>query len=300
MQSECLLSVVIPTYRRGQVVLDTVGRLTAQLRPDIEVLVVDQTEQHPPEVESALERLSDRGEIAWHRRAKPSIPAAMNFGLLSARGRAVLFLDDDIIPDASLVQRHIEGQADAALVAGQVLQPGQVTETPVAGDPFRFNSSRPDWIEEFMGGNFSVDRMKAIDLGGFDENFVGAAYRFEAEFAHRFVQKYGPIRYEPRALVHHLALSTGGTRAQAHHLRTARPDHSVGAYYFLLKTRRRGWFRQVAWRPLRAIRTRHHLRRPWWIPATLIAELRGLLLALRKLQGGARLIPRTSDDLRKE
>ena len=33
-----------------------------------------------------------------------------------------------------------------------------------------------------MGGNFSVRRRFALTLGGFDEQFVGAAYRFEADF----------------------------------------------------------------------------------------------------------------------
>jgi len=28
------------------------------------------------------------------------------------------------------------------------------------------------------------------------------------------------------------------------------------------------------------VATRHHLRRPWWIPLTLIAELRGMAWAL--------------------
>jgi hypothetical protein len=90
--------------------------------------------------------------------------------------------------------------------------------------------------------------------------------------------------------VYHLALPTGGTRAHGHHLRTLLPRHSVGAYYFLMKTRQPGWRRQVLWRPIRAVRTRHHLRRPWWIPATLVAELRGFLLARRLLRNGERLI----------
>ena len=33
-------------------------------------------------------------------------------------------------------------------------------------------------------------------------------------------------------------------------------------------------------RPLRAVRTRHHLRRPWWIPLTLAAEFGGFVWAL--------------------
>jgi glycosyltransferase involved in cell wall biosynthesis len=219
----------------------------------------------------------------------------MNTGLLAAQAPTVIFLDDDIVPDPALVRAHLEGQREAALVAGQVLQPAQAPLPLASGEAFRFNSTEPAWISEFMGGNFSVDRALALALGGFDENFVGAAFRFEAEFAHRYVLAHGLIRYEPRATIRHLALPTGGTRAHGHHLRTSLPRHSVGAYYFLLKTRPAGWRRQMLWRPIRAVRTRHHLRRPWWIPAALVAELRGFLLALRLLRSGERLIEKPEE-----
>jgi GT2 family glycosyltransferase len=290
MGNDLALSIVIPTYQRGNIVLDTIGHLMRLSHRSAEILIVDQTESHPQDVASQLQELHDAGEIVWCKLSKPSIPEAMNFGLTRAHGREVLFLDDDIVPDDALVQRHREAQREAALVAGQVLQPGQKTEVLRQCESFRFNSSEPAWIAEFMGGNFSVDRQKAISLGGFDENFVGAAYRFEAEFAHRFIQSFGPIRYEPRAMIHHLAVSSGGTRAHGHHLRTSQPSHSVGAYYYLLKTRVPGWWRDALWRPVRAIRTRHHLRRPWWIPLTLLAELRGFMLAWRLLARGPRLV----------
>lgn len=281
---------MIPSYRRGAVVLETLEKLRGHCLGFHEIIVVDQTEEHPADVSQRLQRLSELGEFRWVRRDQPSIPAAMNAGLQAATGDLVLFLDDDIVPDEALVRAHAAAREESALIAGQVLQPGQTTQSLSAGEAFRFNSSDPAWIDEFMGGNFSVDRKKALQLGGFDENFVGAAYRFEAEFAHRFTQAFGPIRYEPRALIHHLAVSSGGTRAHGHHLRTLQPSHSVGAYYYLLKTRRPGWWRQVLWRPLRAVRTRHHLRRPWWIPVTLVAEVRGLLLALKLHRQGPRMV----------
>jgi glycosyltransferase involved in cell wall biosynthesis len=284
------LSIVIPSYRRGEIVLETIRQLRAQQCRPKELLIIDQTELHPPEVEQELRAMHDSGAIVWRRLSEPSIPEAMNQGLLAASGKAVLFLDDDIQPDQALTCFHAATQAEAKLVAGQVLQPGQSSNALSDGEAFRFNSAEPAWISEFMGGNFSVDREAAISIGGFDRNFVGAAYRFEAEFAHRFVAKYGPIRYEPRALIHHLAMASGGTRAHGHHLRTTKPSHSVGAYYFLLRTRRPGWLWELILRPLRAVRTKHHLRRPWWIPLTFVAEARGLWWAIRLLAAGPSLL----------
>jgi glycosyltransferase involved in cell wall biosynthesis len=283
------LSVVIPSYRRGRIAVESVKALLAGPVPPFEVILVDQTEQHPFEVRSELERLQRESLLRWIVLDEPSIPAAMNVGLHSARGDAVLFLDDDILPRAGLVAAHAAAQAQPGLVAGQVLQP---LESPVhleQAEPFRFNSDSPQRISEFMGGNFSVNREQAMQLGGFDENFVGAAYRFEAEFADRWVRSFGPIRFEPSASIRHLAIASGGTRAHGNHLRTASPAHAAGAYYFLLRTRRERWIAQMLWRPIRAIRTRHHLRRPWWIPVTLLAEARGLLLAWKLSRRGARL-----------
>lgn len=282
-------SVVIPTYCRGQVAIETTEALLALPVPPHEVLLVDQTAEHPPAIAERLAELAQVAGVRWLRLSRPSIPAAMNRGLREAASDVVLFLDDDILPGASLIQAHLDAQAEASLVAGMVLQPGERAETLQAGEAFRFNSDAPAGIREFMGGNVSVLRDVALALGGFDENFVGAAYRFEAEFAWRYTRQHGDIRYEPRAVIHHLAIPSGGTRAHGHHLRTIQPAHSVGAYYELMRTRRPGWVGKILWRPIRSVRTRHHLRRPWWIPLTLLAELRGFLLALQLDRGGPKL-----------
>lgn len=285
------VSVVIPSYRRGQVAIDSVNALLKLADPPDEILLVDQTSDHPESVEFRLGDMDARGQIRWIRLPKPSIPGAMNIGLCEARHDIVLFLDDDIIPGNELIAGHRSAQREADLVAGMVLQPGEAPCRVEQGQDFRFNSDSPRQIAEFMGGNFSVKRALAISLGGFDQNFVGAAYRFEAEFAFRFMSRFGPIHYDPRPVIHHLQIATGGTRAHGHHLRTSRPTHSVGAYYYLLRTRQPGWWRQMLWRPLRAVRTRHHLRRPWWIPPTLLAEFRGLLWAIRLNSAAPALIP---------
>ena len=47
---------------------------------------------------------------------------------------------------------------------------------------------------------------------------------------------------------------------------------------------------QFLGRPLRAISTRHHLRRPWWIPATLIAEFSGMAWSLALAARGPRYV----------
>jgi GT2 family glycosyltransferase len=284
------VSIVIPTYRREAVLVETIEQLVRLPEPADEILVVDQTEHHQAETSAALERLQTCGAIRWLSQTTPSITAAMNRGLVEARGDVVLFVDDDVVPGEHLLRAHRSGHAESpnVVVAGRVFQPWQ-SQSDAGLESFA--GSEPGWVSEFMGGNFSVRRDDAITIGGFDENFVQVAYRFEAEFAVRFRARGGRIRFEPAASLEHLHVKRGGTRSYGEHLTTSKPAHAVGAYYFVLRTLRgRAAVRACVARLLRSVSTRHHLRSPWWVPVTLLSELRGLMWALELSNQGPRLM----------
>ena len=289
------VSVVIPTYQRDWVLVETIDYLLELQPAPAEIVVVDQTAEHEPNTHRALADLESAEKIRWIRFAPPSITHAMNVGLKQARNEVVLFVDDDIIPGADLIAAHARAHARGSnIVAGQVLQPG---ETPVNEEQcakgFTFCSNRGQFITELMGGNFSINRRLALELGGFDENFVHVAYRFEAEFAARAMAAGEKIWFEPQASIRHLRARSGGTRSYGDHLKTIKPSHSVGAYYYFLCAKgisRRAL--KILARPFRAIRTRHHLSHPWWIPGTLFAETWGFLWAVALAARGPRLIGR--------
>ncbi|MCX5945715.1 MAG: glycosyltransferase [Cyanobacteria bacterium] len=293
-----MFSVVIATYRREQVLIDTVGALLpllAQLDSPTELLVIDQSERHQPATTAALQQWHDQGLITWQRLSKPHLVGAMNRGLLAARGELALFLDDDIVPLPGLVQGHINCHTrypEAWAVVGQILQPGQApADLPQRPHPsgfwrdldFPFNRTRGAWIENAMAGNLSVKRERILALGGFNESFPSpVASRFESELAKRLVAAGGRIRFEPGAPLHHLAAGSGGTRSAGGHLASASPHHGVGDSYFALRCAR-GWdrFWYLLRKPFREVRTRFHLRHPWLIPVKFLGELRALLLAWR-------------------
>ena len=289
------LTVAIPSYGRNQVLVETIEALLCLDPPPHDLLLVDQTPNHDPATEAALRAWQQQGRLRWLRLLRPSITVAMNVALEQALGERVLFLDDDIIPDSHLLKAHVEAGhgTPKALLAGRVIQPWH-TDGPEPEDkqPFTFNTLLPRECLDFIGCNFSVPRDLALSLGGFDDNFVRVAYRYEAEFAYRWRQAGYPLRYEPKALIRHLKTERGGTRSYGEHLVTIKPDHAVGRYYYRLRTQPFAPALAGSLADLgRSVRTRHHLRHPWWMPLTLLAELRGLFWALRLHSRGPALLP---------
>jgi GT2 family glycosyltransferase len=301
------LSVVIPTYRREDVLVRTVEALLriGQGLPELqELILVDQTRVHEPATASRLDEWSGDGRIRWLRESEPNLTRAMNIGLCQARGDVVLFLDDDIVPGTGLFRGHLDAyRRNSALTAvvGQVLQPEE-EPVPRAFVPrggnlrrfldFPFFSTKGRLVENVMAGNLSVRRLDSIAIGGFDENFVApVASRFETEFAKRLVAAGRLIWFEPSASIRHLRAPSGGTRALGSHLSSALPCFGVGDYYYALRSGRgmeKWWY--VARKPWREVRTKFHLRHPWWIPVKLVGEVRAFVQALRAVRGGPRLL----------
>jgi GT2 family glycosyltransferase len=279
-----MITVAIPTYNRGAILVETLEHLRA-LRPP-EILVVDQTKDAHELPGARVIRLPE-----------PSIPHAMNVALENASNEIVLFLDDDLIPSPELLAEHLAAHEDDRVwaVVGQVLQPGQESthveqwpSTTVPDLAFPFHSDTPRNVENVMAGNLSVKRTRALSIGGFDENFFGVAYRFETDFARRIVDAGGIIRFAPKASIRHLQIPTGGVRAYGDHRRSASPAHSIGDYYFG-RLHAPSFPRYAAARLRQNVLTRYHLTHPWFLPAKLLGELRGLLGSARLVRAGRKL-----------
>lgn len=303
------ISVVIPTYRRGPVLLETLRHLFALNPPPGEILVVDQTESPDAEVRAALDRWTAEGRIRRIPVSPPSIPRAMNAGLKDAQGTVVLFLDDDVVPQKDLVACHQNAYAEhreAWAVAGQVIQPEDANRftrvrpgTATSGGSFLekdlhfdFGGKSPGRVTNVMACHLSVKRQEAMEIGGFDENFIPpVSFRFETEFAKRLAAAGGKIFFDPRASLRHLRESSGGTRTRGGHLTSASPVHGAGAYYYMLRWGR-GWNRigHILKRPFREVCTKFHLTHPWFIPVKFIGELRAIRLAVRLYRQGPRLM----------
>jgi len=286
------LSIVIPTYGRDQVLINTVLSLLSLQCAAAEIIVVDQSIQHDAITTQQLNEWDQQNKIKLIKLNQPSIPHAMNTGLLQASNSIVLFLDDDIKAHEGLVETHFNTQMEHSnqITAGKVIQPWD-EKVKFSDDGHQFNSDVAKPVNHFMGGNFSINKNNAIELGGFDENFIGVAYRFEKEFADRWLTSGNAIQFEPGAVIDHLKVTSGGTRKYGEHLTTINPHHAVGAYYYyLVSPKVLNKAIEILKRLFQSIKTSHHLKRPWYIPVTLIAEVRGILQAIQLKKSGPKFI----------
>ncbi|MDH5377488.1 MAG: glycosyltransferase [Gammaproteobacteria bacterium] len=274
------VTAAIVTYRREKILLDTIEYLLNQIPAADEILVVDQTEHHQEATIKSLTTWSQQRKIRLLALEHPSITGAMNNALVHARHELVVFVDDDVKPEPNFFRAHINAhkKTGATLVAGRVIQPWQEGKDFRDDEHFHMACTRAQWAKEFIGCNFSVNRQMALELGGFDECFVHVAYRYEAEFANRMFAAGQKIYFEPAACLHHLKVKSGGTRSFGEHLKTVKPSHSVGEYYYLLRAKNEpDRLKRFFITPLRSVITKHHLKHPWWIPLMLLSQILGML-----------------------
>lgn len=115
-----LLSVIIATHERPQLLARAVGSVKAQSAGRIQTIVV--ADSWDPATYAAIAPLLDSGDLFLQRNGTPGPAASRNLGLDVAKAEHVLFLDDDDSFSAGFVDAllpYLQGRADAVLYCRQ-------------------------------------------------------------------------------------------------------------------------------------------------------------------------------------
>ena len=295
------ITIAIPTYNREQVLVNTIRHVLAQDRAADEILVVDQTPEHESQVARQLSRWHADGSICWIKQDFANLSAARNRALLEAKSDVVVFLDDDVILSQNFIQAHQESYADGRvkLVAGQIVaadRPVHVGEIDNFELEFPLSHNRSAWIKNMGGGNFSVIRELALEVGGFDQRFYRVAYREDSDFLFRFCAKHDCLaKYTPQASVVHLAAWSGGCESRHAAFDPLSCSGSVGEHYFTLKNVGVGKaLCNFIYRLFRPRCGRFAVRRPWLLPLMGIREIVAFLLAIMQVVQGRMLLGKTA------
>ena len=225
------LSVVMPTYRRPDLLARCLGALLAQTLPAdrFEVIVVDDGQED--RCREQVERIAAKPgapAIPYLRAASGRGPAvARNAGWRAATAPLVAFTDDDTLPDPQWLARGLaamQAHPDWVAAAGQVRVPsasagadgiGTATDGDIDSDigrdgaPARRDARPTDHelmtrgleTSEFVTANAFARREVLARIEGFDERFL-RAWREDSDLQFR-LQAQGPVGRVADALVWH-------------------------------------------------------------------------------------------------
>ena len=172
-----LVSIVIPTYNRANLIAATIASLQQQTYPHIEIIVVD--DQSTDDTAAVVERLSKLdNRIQYHTR--PNITpkganACRNFGLEITKGDFVKWIDSDDLLSANAIQLQLDAinisNADLCFCKTSIFNDenklaiinnwGEVNKPPTPTgfilDGFRFHTCSGLWRKSFFGNTSPWD-----------------------------------------------------------------------------------------------------------------------------------------------
>ena len=209
--NETYFSVVIPTHNRIAMLQRVLDALEKQEgAPEFETIVVNDGSTDDTE-----RVLSQRTGITFRSQPNSGPGRARNLGVSIARGRFVVFVGDDIVPESRFLAEHARSHAesnDDPLVAclGYTGWPAGERVTAFMdyindyGLQFGYRLIADGSVVPFnffYTSNISIDR-RLLAENPFDTTFPSAAWE-DIELAYRLERRGLKIRYNARAVTRH-------------------------------------------------------------------------------------------------
>ncbi len=200
VDSNRLVSIIIPTLNRYDYLKDTLNDLCHQTYPNFEVIIIDQSDHFDANFYSSFPL-----NIVLKKQEEKLLWTARNYAINISKGSLLLFFDDDSRVAPDWIEMHIKtiNYFCADVSAG-------VSLSTVGGKiPADYNYFR--WADQFDSGNAMVKRKVFEKTGLFDEQF-NQGRQGDGEFGYRLYQYGLRSISNPKAYRVHLKAATGGLR----------------------------------------------------------------------------------------
>jgi GT2 family glycosyltransferase len=216
------ISVIVPTYNRGDVLSKTLRGYAEQVGDHqiCEVLVVDDgSKDHTASV--VREWTNNAAlNIRYLKQENRGLASARNHAIREAKGDLLLFGDDDIVPGRNMVAKHIAWHRvhpePNVGVLGLVNWAPEINATPfmvwagLYGPQFNFGYFKPGMELDFRYAYFCNTSVKASLLaehGVFSEGFRQYGWE-DLELSYRLCSHGYRLLYNPEAIGYHYKFET--------------------------------------------------------------------------------------------
>jgi glycosyltransferase involved in cell wall biosynthesis len=211
------VSVIIATFNRRHLLERTLPLLLQQEFPPDRYEVIVIVDGSTDGTGDFLRTVPQRGNLRTIEQPNRGQAAAINAGLQQSRGQFILFLDDDILCEPTLVAEHASAPRSekACMGFGPVLVASEGRDTLTADwartfcDDF-FQSTvhkAPDkgWYGCMASANSSLPRDVALSIGGLDASFSRGN---DVEFGFRLMKAGYTFCYLPGAITRQIFQKT--------------------------------------------------------------------------------------------
>lgn len=224
-----MVSVIIPTRNRADLLHTCITGLRATRYPDIEIIIAN-NDSDDPETIAYLQELSAEGVTILDQPGPFNYSTINNNGVAAARGELLCLLNNDIevlSPDWLAVMATQALRPEVGAVGAQLLYPdGRIQHAGVvigvgnaAGHAHRFlrpeaegyfrRHALPQYVAAVTAACLVVRKDRFLAVGGLDEKNFAVAFN-DVDLCLRLNQRGWQSFYEPRAvLVHHESVSRG-------------------------------------------------------------------------------------------
>ena len=310
------ISVVIPTYRRFEVLLDTINYVLNQEYQDYEIIVIDQNKIWPKDLQHKLTVIESDSHIKWIYMETPGVVAARNEGVKQSKGEILVFIDDDVeIKDPYFLLKHAINYLDTNIdaVTGRELDPNRqiisdlsISKPEQSTDNIKTDTSWKNYsnLKQILGFirsnnyravvctlstcNCSIRRKTFIKYGGFDENFHGNSYGDDYDLALRMANGGTRIIYDPEPWLIHLKSPVGGLRLSDETNIFPEKEKAICLFIFLFRHGVPGFYFSILWNHVirKTILLRRNVMEPWRQPKVWWGLLMAIPDAIKAVKRG--------------
>jgi len=203
-------SIIVPTYRRREPLARCLAAIESQRFPRdrFEVVVVDDGSPTPPADLVASLDPAIEAQLVCARHGGPA--AARNTGATFARGRYLVFTDDDCAPRSDWldsIHRWTSITSVPTAIGGQTINvlADDIYATASQGIVdylYEYYGQKRSPVQFFTTNNLVVPRDEFFEVGGFDERFLRAAAE-DRDLCERWCRHGFPLQFADDVVVSH-------------------------------------------------------------------------------------------------